>query len=269
MGTFHSMFARILRIDCGPIGYTRTFSIYDTADSAAAISARAAHLSASRLQGRISAANNRLVSAAEYARTAVDDLDAVIAEVYAAYDRRLKESNALDFDDLLLKPVELFDLHRAVLEKYRERFHFLLVDEYQDTNRVQYELLKRLAGARRNIFVVGDDAQSIYSFRGADIRNILEFGKDFPDALVIRLEQNYRSTANILGAADAVIKQNGQGHVKHLWTENPAGEPIRLMSCADDRAEAEEVASVILNSRTQTASRTGSSEAWSSTSAGR
>jgi DNA helicase-2/ATP-dependent DNA helicase PcrA len=163
------------------------------------------------------------------------------AAVFGEYQRRLRRNNAMDFDDLLLNPIDLFRRHSAVLESYQDRFRFILIDEYQDTNRAQYVLIKLLADRFRNICVVGDDAQSIYAFRGADIRNILDFQRDYPDARVVRLEQNYRSTKTILAAADQVIKHNQDQIAKDLWTENPEGEKITVLACEDDRDESASV----------------------------
>jgi DNA helicase-2/ATP-dependent DNA helicase PcrA len=165
--------------------------------------------------------------------------------IYEEYERRLKKSNAMDFDDLLLKPLDLFSRHKDVLERYQYRFKYILVDEYQDTNRVQYRLLRELAGHHRNICVVGDDAQSIYAFRGADIRNILDFEKDYPDCRVFRLEENYRSTQTILAAADAIIRHNIDQIPKKLWTSNATGDLITLQTCEDDREEGYKVVSAV------------------------
>ena len=244
MGTFHSMFARVLRRECEALGYTRSFTIYDSDDSQSAIKKCIADLNISfqqyapqMFQSRISGAKNQLISPLQYEKLARDLVDEKVAKVYAAYQRTLERSNAMDFDDLLVKPIELFQRNPAVLEKYQNRFKFTLVDEFQDTNRAQYEVTKLLSQKHKNICVVGDDAQSIYSFRGADIRNILDFAKDYADCQTFRLEQNYRSTKNILGAADRLIKYNANQLEKDLWTENPKGDAITLVECADDREE--------------------------------
>ncbi len=207
MGTFHSIFARILRFEAERLGYQRTFSIYDTDDTLGLIKGIMNDLSVSQQQytpsgirGRISKAKNSLIPPAEYRRTARDTTAVRTGDIYEEYNRRLLQLNAMDFDDLLLKPLDLFTQHPDVLARYQQRFTHILVDEYQDTNRVQYRLLNVLAARNKNICVVGDDAQSIYAFRGADIRNILDFEKDYPDCRVFRLEQNYRSTKTILGA---------------------------------------------------------------------
>ncbi|HET6765487.1 MAG TPA: 3'-5' exonuclease, partial [Longimicrobiaceae bacterium] len=195
-------------------------------------------------QAAISKAKNELTSVQAFDEAAVDVFDRKAAEVYARYQQALKNANAFDFDDLLVKPVELFRTHPHVLARYRERFPFLLVDEYQDTNRAQYTLLQLLAKGveRENLFVVGDDDQSIYGWRGADIRNILDFEKDFPGARTVRLEQNYRSTSNILAAANRVIEQNLRRKGKTLRTESAAGERLTLVECADELDEAAWVA---------------------------
>jgi DNA helicase-2/ATP-dependent DNA helicase PcrA len=254
MGTFHSMFARIMRIDGAALGYGSNFTIYDTADSQGVIrniqnriGIPAQQFSTSGLQSRISAAKNQLIDPDTYASSAGDLLSEKTALVYAEYDNQLRLANSLDFDDLLVKPINLFQRFPQVLAKYADRFHFVLVDEYQDTNRAQYVLLRLLVEKRRNICVVGDDAQSIYSFRGADIRNILDFEKDFPEAKVVRLEQNYRSTGTIISAADQVIRRNRDRLVKNLWTENPGGEPVTIMTCDGDREEAAVVVNAIFD----------------------
>ncbi len=245
MGTFHSMFARIMRVEGAALGYGPSFSIYDSADTQALVKAIQTRLgispqqfSTNGIRSRISAAKNRLVDAPMYEASAADLFEEKTALVFSAYQEQLRANNAMDFDDLLVQPINLFGKKPDILRKYRNRFHFVLVDEYQDTNHAQYVLLNLLAGERRNICVVGDDAQSIYSFRGADIRNILEFERDYPEAKVIRLEQNYRSTGTILSAADAVISRNLDRLAKNLWTNNPRGEPVTVVSSGGDREEA-------------------------------
>ncbi|MFI5251012.1 MAG: ATP-dependent helicase [Bacteroidota bacterium] len=252
MGTFHSMFARILRKECSKIGYESNFTIYDSADSLTAIKniMESIGISTQRfnpnaIRSKISAAKNALVTPGEYLNQSSDLFEEKTSEVYAEYRKVLKKNNAMDFDDLLLKPIELFEHHKAILEQYQDRFRFILVDEYQDTNKAQYKLIQHLASRYKNICVVGDDAQSIYAFRGADIQNILDFEKDFPAAKVFHLEQNYRSTGNILAAADRVIKNNIHQIQKNLWTENPAGELISLIECEDDRDEGMRIVSRI------------------------
>ena len=246
VSTFHSMCARILRRDIDKLGYTRSFTIYDEDDQSAVLKEQLKHfniddkmLSVRELKGKISDAKNKLLSPDEWFRQSEKDFRCQqIHDIYDGYEKRLKASNALDFDDLLVRTLELFADHPPVLESYRERFRYVHVDEYQDTNFAQYTLVKLITKNSRNLCVVGDDDQSIYGWRGADIRNILDFQKDFPDAKVIKLEQNYRSTANILDAANQVIAHNAGRMEKALWTELPAGEPIKLFAAGDEREEA-------------------------------
>ena len=252
MGTFHSIFARILRREAELLGYTRSFTIYDSDDSLSAIKKCMERLNLSQQQiqpqvvrARISHAKNQLLNSQAYAELGTEFLDEKIATVYEEYEKTLQRSNAMDFDDLLMKPIELFQRHHEVLEKYHHRFKFALVDEFQDTNRAQYEMIKLLSLRHKNICVVGDDAQSIYAFRGADIRNILDFSKDYPGCQTFRLEQNYRSTRNILSVADRLIKNNVDQLKKDLWTENPDGDPVVVIECADDRDEAYQVLQAI------------------------
>jgi len=249
MGTFHSIFARILRREAEQIGFPRHFTIYDADDSLRlikhvqqAIGVPSQQFRAEAMRVRISAAKNRCILPAEFAEQAADLFEEKTARVYQEYQRRLMRASAMDFDDLLMKPIELFSKHKRVLTEYQGRFRFILVDEYQDTNRAQFQVLKLLAQSHRNICVVGDDAQSIYAFRGADIRNILDFEREFPQSKVFRLEQNYRSTKAILAAADQVIKNNIDQIHKTLWTENDEGEPITLLKCASDKDEGEQIA---------------------------
>lgn len=252
MGTFHSMFARILRRECERIGYTRSFTIYDSDDSLAAIRScmeqagvSSQQLSPALVRSLISGAKNQMIAPHGYAEMAHDFTGEKAAEVYRLYERHLERSNAMDFDDLLIKPIYLFTRHPSVLERYQHRFKFILVDEFQDTNKAQYHVTKLLASKYRNICVVGDDAQSIYAFRGADIRNILDFSKDFPDCQTFRLEQNYRSTKRILSMADRLIRFNADQLKKTLWTENGEGEHVLHLECADDRDEGRSVAVAI------------------------
>lgn len=247
-GTFHSIFARILRAEAEQIGYTSGFTIYDADDSLAAIKAVMNAMGISQqvmppqgVRSRISSAKNAMVSYQEYVRKADSIQEKQTGQIYEEYEKRLTQSNAMDFDDLLLNTIRLFERHDEVLQKYQQRFRYLLVDEYQDTNRAQYIAVSMLAKAYRNLCVVGDDAQSIYRWRGADIRNILDFQKDYAEAVVVRLEQNYRSTKTILSAADGVIKNNRKQLVKTLWTDNPEGEKITLLACRDDREEADAI----------------------------
>jgi len=248
MGTFHSMFARILRKEAEHLDYTRSFTIYDSDDSLSALRRCMETLNISTQQipvqavrARISGAKNQLVGPTEYANGAKDILDEKVGQIYAEYLKLLHRSNAMDFDDLLIKPIDLFRRRPEILKKYHHRFRFLLVDEFQDTNRAQYEVIKLLAEGHRNICVVGDDAQSIYAFRGADIRNILDFSRDYSECKTFRLEQNYRSTKSILSAADRLIKFNIDQLKKDLWTDNHTGEKPRLMECVDDRDEGHQI----------------------------
>lgn len=248
MGTFHSIFARILRFECHHIGYDRNYTIYDKDDSLTLIRSIQSDFGIPQQQfvpsailSRISRAKNAMITVRDFTAQARDPFAERAATVFAEYEARLKKSNAMDFDDLLLKPLLLFANHPAVLQKYRTRFRSILVDEYQDTNRVQYRLIRTLAEESRNICVVGDDAQSIYGFRGADIRNILDFESDYSDARIFRLEQNYRSSKAILSAADSVIRHNEDRITKTLWTENPEGEHISLVASQDDLEEGHRV----------------------------
>ncbi|MEG2316096.1 MAG: 3'-5' exonuclease, partial [Clostridia bacterium] len=240
------MCARILRRDIEKLGYTRSFTIYDDDDQTSVVKDLIKHfniddklLPAREIKSKISDAKNKLLSPDEWFQSSEKDFRAQqIHDLYDAYERRLRSANALDFDDLLVRTLELFADHPPVLESYRDKFRYVHVDEYQDTNFAQYSLVKLLTKNSRNLCVVGDDDQSIYGWRGADIRNILDFEKDFPDAVVIKLEQNYRSTANILDAANQVIAHNTGRMEKVLWTELPAGAPIKLFSAGDEREEA-------------------------------
>ena len=255
MGTFHSLFCRILRAEAPLLGFPETFTIYDTADSRNVVKAIVRQLELpdeqykpNDIYARISLAKNNLVLPEAYAATAtLVDEDARakrprLAEVYAAYMRQCRQNGAMDFDDLLLYMNILLRDHPDVAQRYGERFRYILVDEYQDTNYSQYLIVKKLAGVRRNICVVGDDSQSIYSFRGARIENILRFQKDYPDAKVFKLEQNYRSTRTIVEAANSVIEKNSRKLPKHLFSENEPGDPIRVFCTMSDKEEAQRVA---------------------------
>jgi DNA helicase II / ATP-dependent DNA helicase PcrA len=251
-GTFHSIFARILRHECEAIGYQRSFTIYDSDDSLGLVKNIMSSLNISAqqfnprgIQSRISGAKNHLVSPERYEEIAKDPFEQRTAMIFKEYQARLFKNNAMDFDDLLLKPIELFQRNERILEKYQYRFQYLLVDEYQDTNRAQYVLINLLAKRFKNICVVGDDAQSIYAFRGADIKNILDFEQDYPESKVFRLEQNYRSTKTILAAADAVIKNNRNQIHKTLWTSNPQGDLITMIEAEDDKDEGMKIVSHI------------------------
>ena len=246
ISTFHSTCARILRRDIEKLGYSRSFTIYDDDDQQRVIREIMKQqniddrvLPVREVQGRISDAKNRMLTPDEWFRNSYRDRRcSMIHDVMCEYEKRMKDLNAVDFDDLLLKTLLLLADHPPVLEAYRRRFRYVLVDEYQDTNRTQYELIRLLTAESRNLCVVGDDDQSIYGWRGADIRNILDFEKDFPDAQVIKLEQNYRSTGNILDAANQVIAHNAGRKDKTLWTDHGEGERITVYCADDERDEA-------------------------------
>ncbi len=253
MGTFHSIFSKILRFEADKIGYGKDFSIYDTDDSDMVIKQILQELNLDpkaikprTIRNKISDAKNQLISSDFFKERFIGStLDDITSKVYEIYLKRLKQSNAMDFDDLLVKPIELFQQHPDVLEKYQDRFKYILIDEYQDTNHAQYTVTKLLSAKYNNICVVGDDAQSIYSFRGADISNILNFQNDFKNTTVIPLEQNYRSTKSILICADSIIKKNPNQLEKTLWTNQSDGEPIIVLDNFDDRDEANRVAKYI------------------------
>lgn len=244
--TFHAFCARFLRMEIDKLpGYGGNFAIYDTADSQNLIKQilKEMNLDDKRFQpsgilSRISNAKNALQDAAAFTRQAGDFYEQKVADIYSRYEQKLQLNNALDFDDLLMLSIKLLQENKEVREKYQDRFDYLLVDEYQDTNHAQYLLTKFLAAKHRNICVVGDADQSIYGWRGADIQNILDFEKDYPDAKVIKLEQNYRSTQIILDAANAVIENNTGRKPKNLWTENKSGADIIYFQAVDERDEA-------------------------------
>lgn len=245
IGTFHSFGLRILRENYADIGYTSNITILDTDDVKTIVKRilkqngyDPAKYEIRTIINKISSAKNDGISPNEYSKLFLNDLDIVIGLVYKEYTKLLKDNNSVDFDDLLLKPVELFKKNKSILEKYQERFKYILVDEYQDTNGIQYELCKLLAGKYENIFVVGDANQSIYSFRNADYRNILNFERDYKNAKVILLEENYRSTNNILKAANSVIKNNSEGKKLNLWSSKSDGELITYVRCEDEIKEA-------------------------------
>ena len=250
VSTFHSTCVRILRRYIDRLGYDTNFTIYDTDDQKHVIKdiIKQMDLDTRMFKDRallsaISSAKNELISPEEYQLDAAGDWNKqTISKVYNAYQRVLKQNNALDFDDLLMKTVELFQSQPVVLDSYQERFRYLMVDEYQDTNTAQFALVNLLAKKYRNLCVVGDDDQSIYRFRGANIRNILDFEKNFPDAKVIKLEQNYRSTQNILNAANAVIANNRGRKKKTLWSDRDEGEQVHLRQFMNAFEEAEYVA---------------------------
>ena len=252
--TFHSTCARILRRDGDRIGYSSHFTVYDTDDSKRlvkdcqkALNIDDKMISHKSILSEISHAKDSMLSPADYQAAAGSDFRlAKIGAVYELYQKRLREADAMDFDDLLGNTVELFRQCPDVLEYYQNRFRYIMVDEYQDTNQVQYEFVRLLAEKSKNLCVVGDDDQSIYKFRGATIENIMSFEKSYPNAKVIRLEQNYRSTKNILNAANAVISNNEERKGKTLWTENPEGDKIQIHTSSNEQDEAGFVATTIL-----------------------
>lgn len=242
--TFHAMCVRMLRDDADRIGYRPNFSIYDDDDSKRLVSQIMVDLDINQrslplaaIRSRISTAKNAMISPEEMSRDLHAPLDRAAARVYAELQRRLERANAMDFDDLLVRAHELLKNNPDVLEAYQERFRQISVDEYQDTNHVQYAITNLLASKYRNLMVVGDDDQSIYSWRGADIKNILAFEKDYSQATVVKLEQNYRSTGHILGAANAVVAHNSRRKSKRLFTESGEGEKIHVYQAADERDE--------------------------------
>ncbi|MCL5667182.1 MAG: UvrD-helicase domain-containing protein [Patescibacteria group bacterium] len=253
MGTFHSVCARILRKEISRLGYTGSFTIYDTDDQLKVIREIIQDLhidkrfGPSLFKAYISGAKNILQAPAEMSLGLEADLENLVREVYVRYQNFLFRQNSADFDDLLMLTVKIFQNFPDALEKYQKLFQYILVDEYQDTNHAQYVLLHLLAQKRHNLFVVGDDAQSIYGFRGSNIRNILNFEEDFPESKVIKLEQNYRSTRNILAAAQKVIEINPEQKQKTLWTENGEGAKVEVREVADELAEAQFVAKKIID----------------------
>ncbi len=245
VSTFHSACVRILRREIDHIGFLNSFTIYDSSDSEKLIKTilKENNINDKTYKPKailsiISSCKNEKISPKAFYKAADDFRKEKIAEIYEEYQKRLYHSNALDFDDLILKTIELFEICPDVLYKYQERFRYILVDEYQDTNTAQYMLVNLLASKYRNLCVVGDDDQSIYAFRGANIMNILNFEKDYPEATVIKLEQNYRSTSTILNAANEVIKNNEGRKSKTLWTDNGKGEKITFFRADSDREEA-------------------------------
>ena len=265
MGTFHSVFARILRTEANKIGYPSNFTIYDTDDSKSLIKQILKEFSLDDkvykpniIYNRISSAKNRLISWQEYQNNPVyfeDDTQNMRPEMgrlYQAYAERCFAADAMDFDDLLFNTNLLFQKHPDVLNKYQQRFHYVMIDEFQDTNISQYLIAKRLVAVRRNVCVVGDDAQSIYAFRGAYIQNILNFEKDYSELKIIRLEQNYRSTKTIVNAANSVINKNTAQLKKNVWTDNQEGDLIELIKARSDNEEGKLVASAIFETKMQT-----------------
>jgi DNA helicase II / ATP-dependent DNA helicase PcrA len=264
MGTFHSVFAKILRVEAHRLGYPTNFTIYDTDDSKTLIRQIVKERNLddkvykpSTVLNRISSAKNQLLTADEYAKNAdFDELNfkanmPEIAKIFKIYQERCFKSGAMDFDDLLCNTYKLLNEHNDVLYKYQDKFKYIMVDEYQDTNFAQYLIIKRLAARFENIVVVGDDAQSIYAFRGADISNILNFERDYPDLAVFKLEQNYRSTDNIVQAANDIISRNTAQLPKNVWTENPTGEKIDVIKALSDADEARYISHSIFEAKQQ------------------
>ncbi|MEX2513820.1 MAG: UvrD-helicase domain-containing protein [Cyclobacteriaceae bacterium] len=262
MGTFHSVFAKILRVEAHKLGYPSNFTIYDTDDSKSLIRSVVKEMKlddkvykANTVLSRISGAKNRLISWQTYLNdpfVKADDEAAMkprMGEIYKTYQSRLFRSSAMDFDDLLFNTNVLFRDHPDALYKYQQRFRYVMVDEFQDTNLSQYLITKKLAAVHQNICVVGDDAQSIYAFRGADIQNILNFEKDYPDLFVVKLEQNYRSTKNIVNTANSIIAKNKSQLKKNIWTKNDDGAFIELMKASSDNEEGRIVATTIFEEK--------------------
>lgn len=256
VGTFHSLCAKFLRREVEELNlpYNRNFVIYDSDDQLGLIkkSMEELDIDAKKINpravlGRISQAKNDLATSAEYADSAKEWFDKIVARIYPLYQKKLEDSNAMDFDDLLFLMVKTFQQHPTILERYQEQFRYIMVDEYQDTNKAQYIFLKLLAKKYKNVMAVGDDYQSIYAFRQADIRNILSFEKDYPQAKIIFLEQNYRSTQTILAAAHHVIQNNKFQRHKNLWTENQTGEKIQLQELGHEREESGFITETIQN----------------------
>jgi DNA helicase-2/ATP-dependent DNA helicase PcrA len=252
MGTFHSMFARILRIEAELLGFTRNFTIYDTNDSVSVVKSimNEQNISTDKINPRsihsyISKIKNKVILPAEFHTLSNTQFENIVADVYEVYFDRLKRNNSMDFDDLLIYPIILFKRFEETLRKYQNRFRFILVDEYQDTNKAQYEIIKALSASHKNLTVVGDDAQSIYKWRGAEIQNIFDFGDDFTEHKLFRLEQNYRSTKKILDFATLVIGKNQKQIEKELWTENSAGDNITLIESLTDKEEASKISRYI------------------------
>jgi DNA helicase-2/ATP-dependent DNA helicase PcrA len=258
IGTFHSTSLRMLRRYADRLGYTKSFVVYDTSDQLTLVRRCMRELEMNddafpprSILSRISHAKNELIGPVEYERSNTDFFGARVAEVYRMYQKRLREFDAMDFDDLIGQYVRLLEEHEDVRDELHERFQHLLIDEYQDTNRAQYALVKALAGTRGNLVAVGDEDQSIYKFRGADINNILNFERDFPGAKIVKLEQNYRSTGNILDAATGVVSNNVARKGKTLFTEAGAGEPVRIVTCNSEREEAQFVLEKIQGGRSR------------------
>ena len=256
LGTFHATCVRILRRHAELLGYPKSFVIYDTDDQRAILrdllkgpGPEDKSLTPAAAGGRISRLKNEAVSPEEFAKTAFTMVDRRLAGIYASYQKALRDRGAMDFDDLIGLTVRLFDLDEEIHRAYATRFLHVLVDEYQDTNGIQFRLIESLSRVHRNLTVVGDDDQSIYGWRGADVGNILSFEKSFPEATVLRLTQNYRSTQTILRAANGVVKNNTARKEKELWTENEPGEKIRVHLAEDEESEGERMVALLLETR--------------------
>lgn len=254
ISTFHSFGLTIMKENYELLGYNKEFTILDSDDSLSIIKRIIKNINLDpkvynpkAIKNKISSAKNERMDPEELSKFSANEFDEKVVEIYSDYQRKLKVNNSLDFDDLLLKPIELFDEYPEILKKYQERFHYILIDEYQDTNEVQYTLTKMLSSKYKNICVVGDESQSIYAFRGSNYRNILNFEKDYPKCKIILLEQNYRSTKTILNAANDIIKNNKQRKEKNLWTDNKEGDKVVYKKCFDEKEEAVTVSTEIQN----------------------
>ncbi len=246
MGTFHGICVKILRVSGEHVGIPKSFIIFDDSDSLATVRRVAKHLSVDEKSfpskvtlSLISSAKNEMMDPHEYAQTASSPSQKIAAQIYPLYQKELKDARALDFDDLILKTVKLLKEVKEVRDKWQNQFRYIMIDEYQDTNAAQYQLIKLLTGKSNNLAVVGDDYQSIYMFRGADFRNILNFERDYKNACIIKLEQNYRSTKNILDASNALILNNTKRSDKRLWTASEEGKPVNIIQVGNERSEAE------------------------------
>jgi len=252
MGTFHSIFARILRTEAGLIGFDRNFSIYDTDDSLSVLKAimneknfSADKINPKSIQNYISNLKNKFILPSEFQGLSKSFFENIVSDIYSLYFEKLRKCNAMDFDDLLIYPLILFGRYENTLEKYQNRFKFILVDEFQDTNTAQYNIINLLAQKYKNITVVGDDAQSIYRWRGAEIQNIFDFQDDYSDHRIFRLEQNYRSTKNILDLAGIIISKNQKQIAKNLWTDNDSGDRVTIVEAASDKDESAKITKYI------------------------
>jgi DNA helicase II / ATP-dependent DNA helicase PcrA len=250
--TFHSACARMLRVDGERLGYSKGFTIYDEADSLRMLKRCLGEIGVDpkrfpprAVRAKISGAKNQLIDAGAYAEAAHGEFEQIVAEAFPLYEKRMLDANAMDFDDLLVRTVNALELFEDVRERWRRTFRHVLVDEYQDTNQAQYRLLQLLASEHGNLMVVGDEDQSIYGFRHADVSNILDFDRDFEAAEIVKLEQNYRSTQTILSAANAVVERNRERRPKELWTEDEGGEPVQLSELGDEHEEARWIAGEI------------------------